>query len=90
MDVNSHHIAVGQEDGKVRLFDLRHLEKRSVNNFDLRMDTEVKGLYYKRKTNREMFSALEIVKDTQDIFCSYDNSAFVIKSSSSHSDFSIF
>lgn len=49
MDILHHKIVVGQEDGKIKMLDLRNLSKRSINNFDLRMDTFKKGLYYRRK-----------------------------------------
>ncbi len=48
MDFLDDWAAVGQEDGVVKIYDLRNMEKRSVNKFDLRLDTFKKGLYYKR------------------------------------------
>ena len=91
LDISGHNVAVGQEDGIVKLYDLRYFHKRSMNNIDLRMDTEVKGQYYKRKgLNRVLFDSIEIVAGTKDIFCSYDNSAYLISSASRDDHSSMF
>jgi hypothetical protein len=89
MDILEQKVIVGSEDGKIKILDLRNLDKRSVNNFDLRMDTMKKGLFYRRSNNQQMFSSLKIL-NTSDIFCSYDNSAYVIDSRSKNNQKSVF
>lgn len=91
MDVCDNKIVIGQEDGKLKILDLRYLGKRSINNFDLRMDTVNKGLYYKPKINEtNSFQSLTIVPNSENIFCSYDHNAYIVESKSKNSQKSIF
>jgi len=36
MDISGKKIVVGSEDGIIRIFDMRKMEKQSINNFDLK------------------------------------------------------
>jgi hypothetical protein len=72
LDVQSNIAAVGRSDGIVKLYDLRSLKPKSMNNFNLSRHLEPQEKQYS-----SAFGELTILNNLN-VFCQYGQSAFII------------